>query len=180
MKSRSKIVIVPFGDLDFFQINKLASRLSETFSSAVDIVQSPEPPAEAYHPARLQYFSSVILGKLERLRANDREKLLGIIDEDLYIPTKPFVYFEADPYSGCALLSCYRIKQEFYGLPEDEKRIFERVIKEAINQVGYLFLTRYCKNPRCVMYRSRDMSETDFKREKFCDNCRRYLVRKPV
>ena len=65
-------------------------------------------------------------------------------------------------------------------MASDERLHIERVKKEAINQVGYLFLMRYCKNPRCVMYRSRDMSETDFKREKFCDNCRRYLVRKPV
>jgi len=168
------------GDLDFFQINKLAGPLSEMFSSAVDIVQGSELPPEAYHPARLQYYSSVILGKLERLRANDREKLLGIIDEDLYVPTKPFVYSETDPYSGCALLSCYRLKQEFYGLPEDEKLIFQRVKKEAVNQVGYLFLMRYCRNPRCVMFRSTDMSDTDDKTDKFCDNCRRYLVRKPV
>ncbi len=180
MRSRSKIVIVPLGDLDFFHMNRLAGRLSETFHSAVDIVQGTEPPHEARHPGRLQYFSTVILSKLERLRANDREKLLGIIDEDLYIPTKPFVYSEADPYSGCALLSCYRIKQEFYGLPEDEKLIFQRVKKEAINQVGYLFLLRYCPNPRCVMYRSADMSDTDLKADTFCDNCKRYLVKKPV
>ena len=180
MRSRAKIIIVPIGDLDFYQINRLASLLSEAFSSTVDIVQGTEMPSEAYHPARLQYFSTVILGKLERLRANDREKLLGIIDEDLYIPTKPYVYSEADPYAGCALLSCYRLRQEFYGLPEDEKLIFQRVKKEAINQIGYLFLMRYCKNPRCVMYHSADMSDTDVKTARFCDNCRRYLVRKPV
>lgn len=180
MKARQKIIIVPIGELDFFQINKLAGKLSEAFTSAVDIVQGTEPAPEAYHPGRLQYFSTVILSKLERLRANNREKLLGIIDEDLYIPTKPFVYHESDPYAGCALLSCYRIKQEFYGLPEDDKLVFERVKKEAINQVGYLFLARYCRNPRCVMYRSTDMSDTDFKNDTFCDNCRRDMVRKPV
>ena len=180
MKSRQRIVIVPIGELDFFQINKLAAKLSETFTSAVDIIQGTEPAAEAYHPGRLQYFSTVLLSKLERLWANNREKILGIIDEDLYIPTKPFVYYESDPYAGCALLSCYRIKQEFYGLPEDDKLVYERVKKEAINQIGRLFLSRYCPNPRCVMYRSTDMSDTDFKNDAFCDGCRRDLVRKPV
>ena len=180
MKARSKIVIVPIGDLDFFQINRLAGKLSETFSAAVDIVQGTEPPPEAYHPARLQYFSTVILGKLERMRANDREKILGIIDEDLYIPTRPFVYNEADPHSGCAILSCFRVKQEFYGLPEDEKIIFQRVKKEALTMIGHLFLLQYCKNPRCVMYRAASMLDTDEKGDTFCDNCRRYLVRKPV
>lgn len=180
MKTRSKIIIVPFGDLDFFQINKLAVGLSETFSTTVDIIQGTEPPPEAYSPVRLQFFSTVILAKLERMRSNNREKLLGLIDEDIYIPTKPFVYAEVDPYSGCSLLSCYRIKQEFYGLPEDEKLIFQRVRKEAVTQIGYLFMMRYCKNPRCVMFRSVDMSDSDRKTEKFCDNCRRFLVSKPV
>ncbi len=180
MRARSKIVIVPFGELDFFQINRLAGRVSEAFSSPVDIVQGSDPPVEAYHPGRLQYYSSVMLDKLERLRANDREKMLGVIDEDLYVPTKHYVYSDANEYSGCSLLSVYRIKQEFYGLPEDDKLVFERVAKEAITLIGFLYLGRYCRNPRCVMYRADDMSETDFKRDKFCDNCRRSMIRKPV
>ncbi len=175
MKSRSKIIIVPIGDLDFFQINKLAGRLSEAFTSPVDIIQGAEPPEEAYSPARLQYFSSVMLGKMERLKANDKEKILAIVDEDLYIPTKPFVYAEADPYAGCALLSLYRLKQEFYGLPEDDKVVIERVKKEATALIGYLHLARYCRNPRCVMYHCNDMSDCDAKTDKFCDNCTRLL-----
>ena len=180
MKSRGKIIVIPLGDLDFYQINKLAAHLSVSFSSGVDILQGMEIPDEAENQERGQFYSTVILTKLELMRQNQTEKLLGITEEDLYVPTTPYVYGEADPESGCAVVSFYRMRQEFFGLPEDDKQVYARVLKEAVHQVGHLFNLSWCNNPRCVMYRSKSMLDTDAKKEKFCDICRRRLVRQGV
>lgn len=178
MKSRGKIIIIPLGELDFYQINKLAANLSMAFSSGVDILQGIDLPDEAENQERGQFYSTVILAKLELMRQNPTEKILGITEEDLYVPTQPFVYGEADPQSGCAIVSFYRLRQEFFGLPEDEKQIYNRMLKEAIHQVGHLHQLSSCNNPRCVMYRSGSMLDTDSKADKFCDICRRRLVRR--
>jgi predicted Zn-dependent protease len=180
MKSRGKIIIVPLGDLDFYQVNKLAANLSIAFSAGVDILQGVEVPDEAENQERGQFYATVILTKLELMRQNDNERILGLTEEDLYIPTVPFVYGEADPVSGCAVMSFYRMRLEFYGIAEDEKQIFSRAVKEGIHLVGQLFHLAACSNPRCVMYRSASMSDTDAKAEKFCDNCQRRLVRHGV
>lgn len=180
MKSRGKIIIVPLGDLDFYQINKLAANLSVVFSSGVDILQGMELPDEAESEERGQYYSTVILAKLELMRQNDTEKILGITEEDLYIPTQAFVYGEADPQSGCAIMSFYRLRQEFYGMGEDDKQIYSRALKEAIHLVGQLHRLAVCHNPRCVMYQSSSMRDTDAKADRFCDNCQRRLVRQGV
>ena len=47
MKSRGKIIVIPLGDLDFYQINKLAANLSVAFSAGVDILQGMDLPDEA-------------------------------------------------------------------------------------------------------------------------------------
>jgi archaemetzincin len=180
VKSRGKIIVIPLGDLDFYQINKLAANLSVAFSSGVDILQGIELPDEAENQERGQFYSTVILTKLELMRQNQTEKILGITEEDLYVPTLPFVYGEADPESGCAVVSFFRLRQEFFGLPEDEKQIYQRMLKEAIHQMGHLYNLSACNNPRCVMYRSESMLDTDSKAEKFCDICRRRLVRRRV
>lgn len=180
MKSRGKIIIVPLGDLDFYQVNKLAAGLSVAFSAGVDILQGVDMPDEAESQERGQFYSTVVLSKLELMRQNETERILGLTEEDLYIPTTPFVYGEADPIAGCAIMSFYRMRLEFYGMSEDDKQIFSRAIKEAIHLVGQLFRLTVCTNPRCVMFRSSSMSDTDAKADKFCDNCQRRLVRQGV
>ncbi|MEW5876059.1 MAG: archaemetzincin family Zn-dependent metalloprotease [Candidatus Zixiibacteriota bacterium] len=177
MKTKSKIIVIPLGDLDFYQANKLAAALSVTFSAGVDILQGLDLPDEAENQERGQFYSTVILSKLELIRQNPTERILGLTEEDLYIPTTPYVYGEADPASGCAVVSFFRMRQEFFGMPEDDKLIYQRLVKEAIHQVGQLYQLNGCNNPRCVMYRSRSMSDTDAKADKFCDICRRRLIR---
>ena len=180
MKSRGKIIIVPLGDLDFYQVNKLAANLSLVFSSGVDILQGVEMPDEAENQERGQHYSTIVLAKLELMRQNETEKLLGLTEEDLYIPTTPFVYGEADPISGCAIMSFYRMRLEFFGMAEDDKQVYSRAVKEGIHLVGQMYRLTVCHNPRCVMYHSSTMSDTDAKADKFCDNCQRRLVRQGV
>jgi archaemetzincin len=180
MKSRGKIIVVPLGDLDFYQINKLAANLSVAFSAGVDILQGIELPDEAENEERGQYYATVILTKLEMMRQNETERIFGITEEDLYVPTTQFVYGEADPVSGCAIMSFFRLRMEFYGLPEDDKMIYSRSLKEAIHLLGQLYNLNTCGNPRCVMFHSNSMQEIDDKNPRFCDNCQRRLVRQRV
>jgi predicted Zn-dependent protease len=180
MKTRGKIIVIPLGDLDFYQVNKLAANLSVVFSAGVDILQGVDVPEEAENEQRGQYYSTVILAKLELMRQSENEKLLGITEEDLYVPTMPFLCGEADPISGCAVVSCYRMRLESYGEAEEDQQVFSRALKEAINQVGRLYHLSNCSNPRCVMYHSKTMFDTDTKADKFCDNCRRQLFRRSV
>lgn len=172
---RNKIVILPLGEIDFVLINKLASSLASCFSLGVEILQAVQIPPEAYNEKRGQYYSTVILNKLELLKSDDKERILGLLDEDLYIPTLNFVFGEADPDSKVAVISIYRLKQEYYGLPEDELLFFERVYKEAIHELGHTMKLVHCTNPRCVMYFSQTMLDTDRKSKKMCDNCQRKL-----
>ena len=111
VSTKSKIVIVPLGDVDYGIVNKLATNLVSIFNAAVDILQGIRIPQEAYNQQRGQYYSTVILNKLDLLRANPREKILGVIDEDLYVPSLNFVFGEADPLSKVAVISLFRLKQ---------------------------------------------------------------------
>jgi archaemetzincin len=173
VSTKSKIVVVPLGDVDYGLINKLATSLVSIFNAAVDILQGIRVPQEAYNQQRGQYYSTVILNKLDLLRANPREKILGVIDEDLYVPSLNFVFGEADPLSKVAVISLYRLKQENYDAKDEEGLYFSRLSKEAIHELGHLIGFKHCPNPRCVMYFSNSLLETDRKSEKFCDNCLR-------
>ncbi len=174
---RAKIVIVPLGDVDYFQINKLSTALSSRFGHSVDILQGIKVPNEAYDVIKGQYFSTMILQKLELLKASDKEKILGIIEDDIYNTRHHVLVSDTDPVGATGLVSLYQLKQQFYGLPDDEKLIYHRLVKEATRVVGMLFSIPQCRNPRCVMFNSDEMFDIDQKSEKFCDICKRTYMK---
>lgn len=175
-RQRTKIVIAPLGDADYFQINKLSTLLAGKFGHTVDILQGVKMPDEAYNLIKGQYYSTVILQKLEMLKASDKEKIIGIMEDDIYNARNHVLPFDVDTIAGAGLLSMYHLKQQFYGLPEDEKLIYHRLVKEASRIIGMLFKIPLCRNPKCVMYYSNDMYDVDQKGDRFCDICkRRYL-----
>jgi len=178
-RHRSKIVVVPLGEVDFFQINKLTSSLSALFSLPSDILQGMKTPKESHNVIRNQYFSTVILQKLELLKASQREIILGLLEDDLYSASTPFIVGDSDRIGSCAVVSYFRIRQEFYGLPEDERLVFKRILKESSKHLGRILGLTLCRNPRCVMYYSDDMFDIDQKSEKLCDICQRtyYKIR---
>ena len=81
----------------------------------------------------------------------------------------------ADPLSGTAVVSMFHFRQEFYGLPEDESKVYPRVYKELIHQTAYLYSIRGCSNPICVHYETEDMMDIDNKSTRLCDICVRQL-----
>ncbi|MCK4572861.1 MAG: hypothetical protein KAU36_00755 [candidate division Zixibacteria bacterium] len=173
---KSKIVVVPIGEVDFVVVNHLAADLGPVFNRSIDILKGMKMPVESHNVVRNQYYAQVVLSKLERLKANSREKVLAVCEEDLYLPDQPNILGHADVLAGTAIISLYEIRQEFYGLPEDEGKIYPRLFKEAIHQVAHLFNLSQCRNPRCVNYYSQIMLDIDNKGEKFCDICRRQLT----
>jgi archaemetzincin len=170
---RNKIVVVPLGEVDYMLANRLASRLVSHFNIGVDILQGSRLPQEAYNDQRGQYYSTVILSKLEILRSAPGERMLGVVDEDLYIPTQNFVFGEADPVGKAAVISLYRLKHENYEMLDEETVLFSRALKESIHQLGHLWGFDDCRNPKCVMYIPNNVTDVDRKGTKFCDNCLR-------
>ncbi|MEW5994323.1 MAG: hypothetical protein AB1744_07995 [Candidatus Zixiibacteriota bacterium] len=173
---KSKIVVVPLGEVDFMMVNRLAAELGPVFNRSVDILKGMKLPPEAHNVVRNQYYAQVILSKLERTKANSREKVIGICEEDLYVPGDAYIIGYADTLSGAAILSLYHIRQEFYGLPEDESKIYPRLFKETVHRLAHLFELTECRNPKCVNYYSQAMLDIDNKGERFCDVCLRRLT----
>ncbi len=173
---KSKIVVVPVGEVDFSMVNKLAAEIGPVFNRSVDILKGMKAPEEAHNVVRNQYYAPVLLSKLERVKSNTREKVIAVLEEDLYLPDEVYVLGYSDNLAGTAVVSLYRIRLEFYGLPEDEAKVYPRLFKEAIHQAAHLFDLSECRNPKCVNYFSQMMLDIDSKSDKFCDICRRQLT----
>lgn len=172
---RAKIVIAPLGETDLAMVNRLAGSLNSVFGRGVDILKGMRTPTEAYNETRNQYYARIILSKLERVKANSREMVVGVCEEDLYLPNRHFVLGYADSLSGTAVVSMFHFRQEFYGLPEDDTKVYPRLYKEVIHQLAGLYSIAPCANPSCVHYDSDNMQDIDNKSPRLCDICLRQL-----
>ena len=173
---KPKFVIIPLGEVDFIMVNKLAAAVGPVFNRSIDILKGMKMPQEALSVTRNQYYATVLLSKLERVKANTREKVVGICEEDLYLPDENSILGYSDSLSGTAVVSLYKIRQEFYGLPEDEAKIYPRLFKETVHQISHLYKLADCRNPKCVNYFSQLMLDIDAKSTRFCDICKRTLT----
>ncbi|MFH1701737.1 MAG: archaemetzincin [Candidatus Zixiibacteriota bacterium] len=172
---RAKIVIVPLGDVDLTLVNRLAGSIGGVFNRGVDILKGMRMPQEAFNETRNQYYARIILSKLERVKANTRETIVGICEEDIYLPNRHYVLGYADNLGSTGVVSIFHFRHEFYGLPEDEKQVYPRLYKETIHQMAHIYSIPICSNPSCVHYESTEMLDIDHKSDKLCDICIRNL-----
>ncbi len=128
----------------------------------------------AYNGRRRQYDSRIILERLskalEALAAVD--KLLTLVDVDLYTAGLNFVFGQAQCLGRFAVVSTYRLRPEFYGAG-DGAVFVSRVKKEMVHELGHTFGVQHCGDPRCVMFFSNNILDTDRKGDRFCGRCLR-------
>jgi archaemetzincin len=171
---KMSILLVSVGRVDGNVLKGLQDDLESVFGGKVSIGKGMPHPDYAYNKRRNQYHSTAILKTLmaeKDYRAY--EKILGVVDQDLYVPELNFVFGEAG--KRAAVISLIRLRQEFYRLPEDRPLFQQRVLTEAVHELGHTYGLGHCPNPRCVMFFSNSLTDTDRKGSTFCQECKRKL-----
>jgi archaemetzincin len=128
-------------------------------------------PAPSYHAERQQYHSSEILERMQALVRPEDWRLLGIAEVDLYIPILKYVFGEAQMGGPCAVVSFHRLRQEFYGLDRDDALLSQRLLKEAVHELGHTLDLHHCQDYRCAMASSHAVEWIDLRETALCDSC---------
>lgn len=164
------IIIQPIGNVEEEILEFLKKFISKIFNTKCIVSnQNLEVPEYAYNPLRNQYHSTKLLLFLEKQMKGD-SRILGITNVDLYAPHLNFVFGEAESPGKFAIISIYRLKHP------DNNIFIERVLKEAIHELGHTIGLAHCSNPSCVMYFSNSITDTDQKSYMFCNKCLKKLA----
>jgi archaemetzincin len=160
-----------FGDTA--SINNSNSLLPFSFQTSATTM----PPAHLYDTRRKQWISDKVLDwLLQNYNPDSNTKVLAICNFDAYSGDLNFVLGEAHLGGRVAAIYLPRLRHELYVKKSDTNKLFEqRVIKEAIHELGHTFRLAHCEESRCVMHFSNSLQDTDFKYYIFCKKCDKLL-----
>lgn len=167
------IEIVPVGAVSPHLLRFLPQMLAERFPGR-EVRSAPqglEYPGYAFSPMRKQYKADLILEQLARFHPQS-ERILGIVDLDLFVPGLNFIFGQAQVGGPAAIVALARLHQEFWGRPANPQLLQERILKEAVHELGHTYGLEHCRIPTCVMHFSNTLEETDCKSDRFCRNIR--------
>jgi len=165
--------LLPIGNVDDGLLHHhLRPAIEEILCVPCQVLPVRLDPEFAFHGERQQYHSSEILQRMQSFLTTESWRVLGVGAVDLYIPILTFVFGEAQMGGPCAVLSTHRLRQEFYGLPQDPELFRQRVLKEAVHEVGHTLNLTHCDDYRCVMTSSHAVEWIDLKEAGLCPSCR--------
>jgi archaemetzincin len=170
-----KIGILPIGQADTGILIQIKEKLARVFPDTMCVVIDEKLPLreEDFDKKRKQYRSNAILSEIQGYAAKktDLNRVLGVVDTDIFVPELNFVFGEAVCPGKAALISLWRLKPEFYGDAPNMELFSARTLKEAVHELGHTLGLRHCPRSSCVMHFSNSISDTDIKQSLFCDQC---------
>ncbi|HEX7707609.1 MAG TPA: archaemetzincin family Zn-dependent metalloprotease [Thermoanaerobaculia bacterium] len=165
------IRVLPAGEVERPLLDPVVAALAREYRTSSHVADLEIEPSFAHHPERNQYHSTAIIEHLSKLNGGS-QILIAVTGFDLYIPILTFVFGEAQLGGTCAVVSYHRLSQEFYGLPADRSLLRERLVKEAIHEVGHTLGLTHCEDYECVMAASYGVELLDIKGPQLCSYCR--------
>lgn len=153
--------ILPIGHMDETYAKGVAAALLGELNIRGIVLKSLEHPAYAFNTRRIQYNAGMIIKQLESMKFPGINKVIALIDADLFIPVFSHVMGEARVGGRCALVSVFRLMESM-----------ERTVKVALHELGHLLSLGHCSKAECLMSFSKSIEQLDTRSSYFCDYCR--------
>lgn len=175
MNDTQNITLISFGYFEKDFLEKLADAITQQFLYPVNIREGRIDVSEFYDPGRRQYDGTRLLKAVSLMLPSESIKILGLFNVDLYIPILTYIFGQAYLKGNAGIVSTYRLKNELYGMRQNEELLRERFRKVCIHELGHSFGLIHCHTSLCVMKSSTYVEDIDQKDHNLCIKCREEL-----
>jgi archaemetzincin len=170
-KSEHIILISPVGDLSTELIEAIVGEIQRVFGFASAIDSILQDLSFARDQSRNQHHSTMILDQLAANAPVRAIRVIAIAQVDLFIPILTHVYGEAQLGGTACIVSTFRLNEGRSGMNISKKYI-DRIVKEAIHELGHTFNLRHCPEATCIMHYCRNEEDVDRKSDELCRYCK--------
>ena len=135
-------------------------------------------PELAFDASRGQYNSAYPAGPTVVRKPHRRHAPAGCHRGRISLfPSSPTSSAKRSSMARRPSFPAYRLDNRLYGLPPDRNRHLERLLKEAIHELGHTYQLIHCRRHPCVMMSSTYVEDIDQKSDRFCGECLRGVKR---
>ena len=169
-----RVGVVPLGHIPEIVPKTIAAHILGLTGLSTDMHPALDTPEYALDKNRFQYNAGHILTTLEEKSFPDYDKVIAILEVDIFVPIFTHVFGEAKQGGKVALVSLYRLGRNLDVFVPPLS--LERGSKVALHELGHLFSLVHCMNENCLMHFSGGLQNLDRSPLYFCRYCITYLV----
>jgi archaemetzincin len=171
------VELVPAGEVDGALLETLGGDLQAALGVQWCVGDALRLPEEWRETESGLYRSIHLMHALmDRAAQGDAKRTrrwrLAIADAGLCAEGVGAIYGEAAMEGCCAVVGLAPLRA---GSGADAGVLRDRLLTEAVHELGHLAGLAHCRNTSCVMYPSLHIADTDHKGRTFCRECRRPL-----
>ena len=170
-RTQNTILISPIGDLSPELVEAVSTEIERAFGFATETGAILDDISFALDQNRQQYHSTMILDHLAAGMPEHCLRVLAITQVDLFIPILTHVYGEAQLGGAASIVSTFRLNEGGSAMNITPK-FKERIVKEAIHELGHTFNLRHCPEHTCIMHYCRNEEDVDRKSDELCRYCK--------
>jgi len=174
MNNTNTIIVSPIGDIPVWMSDTIAKGVRKFFGFSTRVEKILDDIFFAYDAERNQYHSTKILEVLAKNAPSDCIKIIAVTRKDLFIPILTHVYGEAQLGGTACIISIARLVAGLEVQIADKVR--DRIVKEAIHELGHTFDLRHCEDEMCIMHYCRRIDDVDKKSNRYCRYCNIFLA----
>jgi archaemetzincin len=171
MHSPRVIQIVPIGPVARETLSAVAATTRGVFCAEAVVMPVLALPLTSYHAERMQFDADTLLDSLFDRLALDVSRIVGVTEVDLFAEGRNFVFGYAHMRDRVAIFSSRRLRDSFWGRPENLYAFRQRIDKALIHELGHTFHAPHCGEARCVMRQVEHLWQLDELAPELCASC---------
>jgi len=170
--NKQYITIISYGHFERDFLTKIAESVFHEYGYTVVIEENHLDMTEYYDPSRRQYDGNKLLTEINAHCQAEAIKTVGLFSVDLFIPILTYIFGQAFLHGRSGIASVYRLRNELYGMQQNNELLLARFVKVVLHELGHNFGLKHCHSPGCVMLSSTYVEDIDQKNAGLCPQCR--------